>query len=44
MGLRLEKLSWVCVGVGMVLRVVGVLEFLFKGVKLSWVGAHFGFG
>lgn len=46
-GLSLEKVSWVCVGVGMALRVAGVLEFLFQGVQLSWVwvwvGAHFGF-
>lgn len=48
MGLSLEEVGWVCVGVGMALRVVGVLGFLFEGVELSWVGvwvrAHFGFG
>ena len=48
MGLGLKEVGWVCVGVGMALRVVGVLGFLFQGVELSWVGvrdgAHFGFG
>lgn len=48
MGFSLEKVYWVCVGIRLALSVVGVLEFLFQGVDLSWtgvwVGAHFGFG
>lgn len=48
MGLSLEEVGWVCVRVGMALRVVGVLGFLFEGVELSrdgvWARAHFRFG
>lgn len=44
MGLSLEKVSWVCDGIGVALRVVGVLGFLFQGVELSWVGVYFRFG
>lgn len=46
-GLSFEKFRWVCVGVGVALRVVGVLGFLFQRVELRcvgvWAGAHFGF-
>lgn len=41
-GLHLEKVSWMCVGVGMALRVVGVLRFLFQCVELRGAGAHSG--
>lgn len=44
MGLSFVMVSWVCVGVGVALGVIGMLDFLFEGVELSWVGAHFGFG
>lgn len=48
MGLNFKKFSWVRVGVGVALRVVWVLGFLFNRVELRWIGvwagAHFGFG
>lgn len=44
MGLSFVKVSWVFVGVGVALGVIGMQDFLFEGVKLSLVGAHFGFG
>lgn len=43
-GLSFVKVSWVFVGVGVALGVIGMQDFLFEGVKLSLVGAHFGFG
>lgn len=40
--------SWVCVGIGQVVRAVRGLGLLFQGVQLRGIGcvarAHFGFG
>lgn len=46
MGLSLERIRWVRVGIEVALRVVGVGELLFQRVELSRIraGAHFGFG